>query len=276
LTGGLPFLRLDWLQHDPAEGYHLDLATGPRENVRDREMALSYVRHAHLLAHASDAEILTRFGEVSRAVSHLEDTPETATRRLIELHRRHGRSVSDVMLRLLAESTGQEHPDSLVSMYRAYQTAQSAGAGFVMPKAEPVTGRVPATVELRFDRNTERVTIAGGGQIGGVGFEVLDTLAATFLEDQGQGLDPEDHRARRANWLAREWGVTEEAVRRRVLRLRQELSDIGMSAGLDHDLADIIENVPNHGYRLNTDLVRLRIDGQDRTPAKAPTTRHPQ
>ncbi len=51
---------------DPGEAYKVDLLHGPRENVRDREIALAYVRNARFFRYASEPEILTRFGEVKR------------------------------------------------------------------------------------------------------------------------------------------------------------------------------------------------------------------
>ena len=83
--------------HDPNEAYRLDLMTGTRERVQDKEVALSYVRKAIGYEFLTGNDLLTCCPTILDAVNCLGDPPEAALKRIAALLRRHGHSVAGVM-----------------------------------------------------------------------------------------------------------------------------------------------------------------------------------
>ncbi len=246
---------------DPAADYEVDLWNGPRPDVRDREIALAYVRNARWFRSASEREYLGRFGEISRAVEHLGQPVEAAMRLMVDVHRRHGVAVTQVAEAAMGARAGQEpHPDSLLALYR------EASIALVDSPARPNQPAPPPPAEriliVRLDRVRRRAVLEGLGAISGANFSVLDALAEAHLAALGRGLQPEDFPTSAAGVLAVKWDLDgEEAVRRRILRLRRALERLFRDAGdpVPGD-QEVIENIPWHGYQLNPDHVRVYVE----------------
>jgi hypothetical protein len=90
-------------QHDPGHRYAthingLDLLTCPRDAGETRAMAELYYKRAHELADVTDRDFFSRYaGEVARAIGHIDGLPDDNARRILDLHRRHGREVIGVV-----------------------------------------------------------------------------------------------------------------------------------------------------------------------------------
>lgn len=95
--------------------------------------------------------------------------------------------------------------------------------------------------------------------ITGASYQLLNMLRPLFESDLTQGLAATHFRGMRAGELAHALGIQEEAVRRRVTRLRKKLAKdskacLGREIGSDH----LLENMRDWlGYRLNPRYVRL-------------------
>ena len=83
--------------HDPAAGYRVDLLTGARGAGRDQTMLAVYAQTAAEVAEMRPAEFFGRFGELSRVVGEVGESPEVAARKAFELYREHGREVNRVV-----------------------------------------------------------------------------------------------------------------------------------------------------------------------------------
>ena len=69
-------------QYDPEEAYRVDLIAGRRSSVRDKEIALSYVRMALGFEVMTPVELERRFSEIVNAVDHLGEPPVKNTKML--------------------------------------------------------------------------------------------------------------------------------------------------------------------------------------------------
>ncbi len=170
-------------------------------------------------------------------------------KRIVELHRRHGSAVSEVMEGALT-STGASpiDPNSLVALYRADQSVGWRPPELSASPAAPSSDEASRTWTIRLDRKRKVARIDGFGEIKNTGFEVLNTLAIKHLEATGQGLEPEDFPFSRVATLQKIWSLkNEEAVRKRISLLRRKLERICVEIGhpLPED-SEVIENLLWH------------------------------
>lgn len=250
--------RLD--AYDPGEAYAVDLMTGKRRTARDREIALSYLRNAAAFEVMRPEDLERHFPAVLSAVQYLDEPPQSALSRILDLLRRHGASVTSVMRRQQEGRSGANWPDgSLPALFG------EIGRQHLFLPSVPVptfaASKQSSKLVLVLDRRRDLMVISHCVTIGkGATFDLLAALADVFLKSAGDGLAPLDYRYVRARSLAEGSGLEEETVRRRVNRARQLLRTRFESAQLEPDLADeVIENSPWHGYRLNPDLLEVRL-----------------
>ncbi len=77
--------------------YKEDVFTGKRKDGYEKNMAVNFVRHAFELDKMSESEIASKFSvEFSRAVRGLPNRSQS-TQDLIAMHKKHGKSVTDVI-----------------------------------------------------------------------------------------------------------------------------------------------------------------------------------
>ena len=114
-------------EHDAEHDYESDVFRGPRKDGYEKNMAVDYVRHALELSRLTPEEMAAQFNrDLGRAVRFFPKRSEAA-RLFIQMHKRHGHSVENVMIQhlqrnvadlvagklaqssLLALVAGQEH-----------------------------------------------------------------------------------------------------------------------------------------------------------------------
>ena len=93
-------LGADLGEADPKEGYAIDMLTGPRDSVESLQMAIDMIRSALEFRRLSDEGFTHRFaGEFSRLnVSFAGVTQAEAARNFVDLFRRHGNTVRNVLI----------------------------------------------------------------------------------------------------------------------------------------------------------------------------------
>lgn len=246
--------------YDPEEAYKLDLLNGQRKGVRDREIALSYVRNARAFEHMSPEHLERTFPAVLDAVGYLDQPADTALILITKLLNRHGASVSSVMRETLRNRDLESFPEASLPQLFSDEERRATLPGIPVPTPEIAETSTQAMV-LEIDEQRRHVRIDGNIDLGkSASSELLIELAKEWLDGAGQGLDALDYPLVSATALMRRIGVvSEETVRRRVNRARRLLMERFASAGLAEDLAEnLIENIPWHGYRLTPDLVKVR------------------
>jgi hypothetical protein len=144
--------------HDPAPGYRVDLLTGERGVGRDQTMLAVYTQTAADVAEMRPAEFFGRFGELSRVVGEVGESPEIAARKAFELYREHGREVNRVVEAGIAAHSADIRrrvlpPSCLLRMVFDDGGVQSAGpadASDETPAARYFFRRKGAAWEVRF------------------------------------------------------------------------------------------------------------------------------
>lgn len=252
--------------YDPEEAYRIDLMTGVRKSVVDRETVLSYVRNALAFEKITPELLERRFPAVLNAVSHLSEPPDTALRLISGLLNRHGQTISDVMRTATATKRQQDFPEgSLPNLYGSEQAER------YLENASTLEGSIaappePEKVLLQFDLGRKSLLIN----------EVLDVkaratvallraLAEIHLQSAGKGMEPLDYPFTKSKSLSRVLDIDgDEAVRKRVARARSLLRTRFEEAGYSGEMGyELIENSTWHGYRLRPEAVDVRIVGQD-------------
>lgn len=245
---------------DPGEAYKVDLLEDARDYVRDREIALSYMRNALAFEHMTETDIERTFPAVLDAVGYLDHPPETGLAMITQLFKRHGAAVGGVLGRVFDERPASDYPEG--SLPRLFGDAQRA---VVLPGigAGATAGEEPKARPIRIEIDERRQVAELDGVVTfrkGTTSRLLVALARAWLEGAGKGLAPLDFPCIPAGRLADELGhASEEAVRQAVNRARIELRKRFTSAGRDGAKgAEIVENVHWHGYRLAPDRVVVR------------------
>lgn len=252
-------------RYDPAEAYALDLMHDERNDARDREIALSYVRNASFFETASPSELVRQFPAVLQGLDQLEEPTDTTLKRVSELLSRHGRAVTSVMRETGKSRPLHEWPDgSLPRLFGEMQRSSVLGLASVPAPASPSTG--PEKLLLAFDDERRSLVIQDAIEIiGPAAYALLRTLADQHLEAAGQGVALEDYPFVQTHSLRGRLELSsDEALRKRVKRTRSDLRYRFESAGIDPSVAgELIENLPWHGYRLRPELVDVRVQPAD-------------
>lgn len=246
---------------DPVEAYHVDLMTGSRTRVQDKEAALSYVRCGFGYEMMTEADLVTHYPSILNAVDSLGEPSDTALERITGLLQRHGRSVVTVMRKELAARQPHQFPiDSLPNLYGEVQRAQVLPVSQV---ASSISGEEETKTlhNLAFDRKRKLVVINQIITVKGAAFRMLDGLLDEYLQAAGRGLDPLDYPTIDARKLSARLDLLDEAtLRQSVRRSRRLLGRKFASAGFEAgDGEALIENIPWSGYRLCPDQVKVRM-----------------
>lgn len=248
-------------EFDPKEAYRVDLMTGVRTAVQDKEAALSFVRNALGFEAMAPIDLEQHFPAVLRAVKYLSEPSDTAMSLVTDLLKRHGKSVANVMRRTMESQRQDQFPkDSLPYLYGYLQRSVAfSSSGFAATeRADESQTRL---LELVFDRKRKSLLIDNAIELKGATFALLLALAEENLGAAGKGLAPLDYPLLHAGQLCGLLGLeTEEAVRRRVFRARSFLGNKFASAGKDAGQGkELIENLRGMGYRLAPDRVTVRM-----------------
>lgn len=96
--------------HDPAAGYAVELMTGDRAAGVPRMMVAAYIDLAERVERMGESEFASEFGEVFRALRHLDMPSSAGAARVFDLYRRHARQVNAVLTEAI-----RQHADAIRS-----------------------------------------------------------------------------------------------------------------------------------------------------------------
>ena len=255
--------------HDPAERYALDLFTSERDAGRDRTMAIEFVQSARQYLHLTDEGFVSKFaGELSRLANVSEEAAgDDLLRDLFHLHRRHGQQVTSVLEKGIAEhkaelSRGTLPPGCLLSCVAG---AQGEIAEWLKTERQAPRTRTSinaSDVMLAIDGERKELLIRGMPPMKSAsGVEIMLLLAEQHNLDTRNNRAPERFSFIPAARLEELLGITNDALRRRIERLREKLDAafLGyMNRKTDRQL--IIESSQWQGYRLNPRIRLVALD----------------
>ncbi len=144
--------------YDPETDYVSDVFIGPRKEGYERNMASNYARHSLELNRMSETEFATTFNmELSRAIFPFQDRNEAA-RKLIDLHKLHGKVVSDVVTleitrNAAALAAGSIEPTSMLRLIVGGKHIESPWKAFADRIVELLLSGLPAACRTHKPKN---------------------------------------------------------------------------------------------------------------------------
>ena len=266
-------------QHDFPTDYGTDILFGPREKPQSRTMATEWTRHSLRLTTVDPRTFITTFGtEFARiAEGHPEQSKQAVLDQCIAMHKRHGKSVKQVLDQVLGERSheiflGKLSATSLVALILGQQgerlntllTGPQAAASRI-PESGPEDEvdivpdpEDPLQVSFARERGRPVVKIHGLCVLAGPNATVPTNLKSTFLEDLDNNLSQENYRYVATGTLATSQNTTKSAIRQQVNRCRQILGDnyeMLHDKALDQDR--FIQTRSPKGYRLAPSIIPI-------------------
>jgi hypothetical protein len=162
-------------QYDPKADYVSDVFTGPRKDGYEKKMAVDHTRHGIELQNRSEPELAMLFNaELGRAVRYERRRSESAER-IIAMHKRHGKAVTDVLTKKIAERSGDLargtlEPTSLLALILGKNLGPSPLA--IGTAVQAITGRAT-------EQNEEMPTSADSS-IAAAGDKILEYVMSKF------------------------------------------------------------------------------------------------
>jgi hypothetical protein len=257
---------------DPSEMYAVDLLIGAREDALDITMAEAFIRHALELEGLSEAGFMSRFGgEIARIALCVPGvSADAVAKAMTDLHHRHASNVRRVLasgFRDQAAALAARTLPASCLLRLVAATPQALGM-----QAELAEAATPASDERDFSRSSQvriamdeqsrRIVLEKGRTLEGPSaFDLLNLLVEAALEDRAKQRAPENHRFLSAVSLTKPLGVTLPTLRRAVFRIRRRVAEIfDADAGISMSSDALIQNDPWKGYRLNPQVMILRLD----------------
>ena len=256
-------------RYDPEEKYRMKLLVDDREEGDERLLALEYVRSGIVLGQMSDWDFLSRYaGEISRTARHLSGTTAENTQGIVDLHRRHGASISDVLKRAL-----REHEDAIAGLSlppncllrlvfgpqailpKLAEIAPAPEVAVVASSGPPdAAAPMPLTIEaIALDRANQLVLVDDLPPVAGpTAFALMRELADQHVSDRADGLRHENYTYIDRFDLVTALRIGDYSVRREISRIRAKVKDAfrrRFKMTLSHTA--LIDGAYGKGYRLN-------------------------
>ena len=250
-------------KHDPAKKYALDLFQSRREG-NDRTMAVDLVRSARSYVSLSETDFFTKYAaEIARIRGATSLGPdERFIRELIDLHRRHGEQITQVIEDGLAKhkddlSKGRMVSGSLLTFVVGEQHGPPAEPDQLLAK-QAIGAGVQSTISLMLDRQQGVYAVNAHPALKSkASVAVLELLAAQHRSDRNADKPPADYAYVPTRHLTGTLAINDDTLRRRIERIRDRISEVMSTAsGTQIDREIVVQTKNWDGYRLNP-AVRL-------------------
>jgi 7-cyano-7-deazaguanine synthase in queuosine biosynthesis len=203
-------LGADLGEADPKEEYAIDMLTGPRDSVESLQMAIDMIRSALEFRRLSDEGFTHRFaGEFSRLnVSFAGVTQAEAARNFVDLFRRHGNTVRNVLI-----DAAKANAEGLID--RTLPANCLVRIAVDQPDWEPESAPLPGPVAAVVEPSDTHIDYTGTTEVqlavetrerrkwilidglppikGSTSFRLLSYLVALYLDDQRLPKRAENH-----------------------------------------------------------------------------------
>lgn len=145
-------------EYDSDIDYVSDVFIGKRKEGYEQNMAVNYARHAFELERMDEQEIATKFNrDISRATRNFPKKREAA-QKMIEMHKRHGQSVANVLQKQIENNSnnlfqGLLEKSSMVAMIAGQQHLSSSWESYVAKIIELLQKGIPTACKTHKPRN---------------------------------------------------------------------------------------------------------------------------
>ena len=162
-------------EYDSEADYVSDVFTGPRKDGYEKKMAVDYTRHGIELQNRSESELAILFNaELGRAVRYERRRSESAER-IIAMHKRHGKAVTDVLTKKIAERSGDLargtlEPTSLLALILGKNLGPSPLA--IGTAVQAITGRATG--------QTDEMPTSADSSIAAAGDKIVEYVMSKF------------------------------------------------------------------------------------------------
>ncbi len=270
-------------EYEAGDAYAVDLFVGEHKPGPALAMVESYVLRAQKLAAMSEQTFYATYGQVFRALPYLPGTTDDNARRIHDLHLRHGQEVVDVVNRELRNNASLAGALSLpkTSLLSMIWSPAADQPGYSDPIENeppasrqavigpPLRPRQPLVFAVDFDQRT--VCFRGGPQLTGGAYTLVQALLQEFEEDIDARKPRAEYRFVTAKALAKRLGITEQSLRQRVSRTRDDLERQFLAkAHIQLDEDDVIENKDWSGYRINPYVLLVKPAQLQEGPTSTP------
>lgn len=255
---------------DDASGYEVDLFHDPRQDGRDRVMAVGSLNLALDCADVSDSQFAGMFaGPVAGCLQACAPAERsTMAQKLADLFRRHGQSVRRMVIEEAAKRLPdvldrKASPDSLLAIVLKSRLDSDRSPRMVvqavpiLPEVREEAGTPREEILVAVDTSLQRILICDRPDLKGKTiFPIMRFLIEASKEDRQKDLAPENYRSFPAKVLANRLSLTDdEAVRSAVKQARDTLEKAEKKLlGTQCDRNAVIQSKGN-GYRLNPHAV---------------------
>lgn len=263
--------------HEAPEIYETDIFTGAREATASRTIAVEWTRRMIEYADMTFEKLMSEVGpELSRiAGGHPGRSTADVVRQTLDMHQRQAESIKGVLARLYRQQAdalaGARLPATSLLVLYAGQAGQSAlsepapirAASLPIEDAEVLADLLPdpaAPLRVAFLREDDQdvVAVEGYCRLTGQVARIPVMLLPDLLQGRADDLAVDVYPWTKAGRLADAIGLSKDAVRQNVMRLRKQISESyaaihGVAPGSD----PLVQTRRSRGYRLDPDIYFL-------------------
>jgi 7-cyano-7-deazaguanine synthase in queuosine biosynthesis len=212
---------------DPADGYAVDLLTGPRDADEDLRMAVDYVKFARSLSNSSRQQFPLDNPDIYTAVGYVTGlTTNEALDRFWELHGRHAQAVNSVIEAAVGKNTQELVRDrlprgALLSLCFGRERIEPPPMEADLDQVAAFMDRLQRPVcDFAVDEQEERIRFLGGFSLDGGDYQLVLALLPKHRTAKRKGKEVPFT----LDWeLSDQMGIEENSVRQAIGRLRKRV-----------------------------------------------------
>ena len=257
-------------EFEPAENYRIELLKGDRSSKDDLRMALSYVSFFKKVGSTTKERFLADFPEVVSALGSFPDlSPSEAGDQIYNLFQRQAKAVESVIAAGVEANARALFRNELPATSLLAASFSRGGVEVAPPsdydeQAKALIDRLSAPIlEFAIDQRAKLVVFRDGTTLSGANFRCAEKLLGNYRNSKAASreipfLPPAE--------LADRLGISDQAMRQQLTRLRNAIEPLSVSLGVVLDQDSFIENKERAGYRLNPALRELSLADIKGTP----------
>lgn len=245
--------------NDDPQKYKVDLLIGDRSMDQEIVMAASYVKFAQNFSHLSQAQFISEHPQITSALPEFEGmTTEQAEEKIFQMFGRHAADVLEVLKQGFTQYQDRLLAGTLPSgclmavSFNRNKVEAAPESGYDASLKEQIDKLQARRCEFYVDGQNSRLIFKGGYEVTGANYDVVAVLIDNFRLGKKNG---DDIPYVRTSDLALALSIEEASLRRRMTRLREEVSErLAIDQGMVFGTDDFIQTCQRQGYRINKQL----------------------